>query len=136
MSRAFDKNAQIINIYEIPKNADSLDITTQWARYEISPLDEGIFKIELLGYIKDKLTSEDEIFLKKKTKKGIDKLINIKHSVKDVEFKENKLYVTLKAGQNQEIPALRADDLMKIFYPEDKFNITRIALYDKDFNVL
>ena len=136
LSRAFDKNAQIINIYEIPKNADSLDITTQWARYEISPLDEGIFKIELLGYIKDKLTSEDEIFLKKKTKKGIDKLINIKHSVKDVEFKENKLYVTLKAGQNQEIPALRADDLMKIFYPEDKFNITRIALYDKDFNVL
>ena len=133
---AFDKNAQIINIYEIPKNAESLDITTQWARYEIAPVDEGIFKIELLGYIKDKLTSEDEIFLKKKTKKGIDKLINIKHSVKDVEFTDNKLYVTLKTGQNQEIPALRADDLMKIFYPEDKFNITRITLYDKDFNVL
>ena len=133
---AFDKNAQIINIYEIHKNAESLDITTQWARYEIAPVDEGIFKIELLGYIKDKLTSEDEIFLKKKTKKGIDKLINIKHSVKDVEFTDNKLYVTLKTGQNQEIPALRADDLMKIFYPEDKFNITRITLYDKDFNVL
>ena len=44
--------------------------------------------------------------------------------------------ITLKTGQNQEIPALRADDLMKIFYPEDKFNITRITLYDKDFNVL
>ena len=136
LNAVLDENARIINIYEIPKKAESLDITTQWARYEISPLDEGIFKIEFLEYIKDKLTSEDEIFLKKKTKKGVDKLINIKHSVRDVEFKDNKLYVTLKTGQNKEIPALRADDLMKIFYPETKFNITRTALYDKDFNLL
>lgn len=136
LNSAFDKNAQIINIYEIPKNAISLDITTQWAKYEIAALDEGIFKTELLEYIKDKLTSEDEIFLKKKTKKGIDKLINIKQSVRDVEFKNNKLYVTLKTGQNQDIPALRADDLMRIFYPEEKFNITRIALYDKDFVIM
>lgn len=136
LNAVLDENARIINIYEIPKKAESLDITTQWARYEISPLDEGIFKIEFLEYIKDKLTSEDEIFLTKKTKKGVDKLINIKHSVRDVEFKDNKLYVTLKTGQNQEIPALRADDLMKIFYPEAKFNITRTALYDKDFNLL
>ena len=136
LNAVLDENARIINIYKIPKKAESLDITTQWARYEISPLDEGIFKIEFLEYIKDKLTSEDEIFLTKKTKKGVDKLINIKHSVRDVEFKDNKLYVTLKTGQNQEIPALRADDLMKIFYPEAKFNITRTALYDKDFNLL
>ena len=136
LNAVLDENARIINIYEIPKKAESLDITTQWARYEISPLDEGIFKIEFLEYIKDKLTSEDEIFLTKKTKKGVDKLINIKHSVRDVEFKDNKLYVTLKTGQNKEIPALRADDLMKIFYPETKFNITRTALYDKDFNLL
>lgn len=136
LNSAFDKNAQIINIYEIPKNAISLDITTQWAKYEIAALDEGIFKTELLEYIKDKLTSEDEIFLKKKTKKGIDKLINIKQSVRDVEFKNNRLYVTLKTGQNQDIPALRADDLMRIFYPEEKFNITRIALYDKDFVIM
>ena len=136
LNSSLDKNAQIINIYEIPKNSESLDITTQWALYEISPLDEGIFKNELLGYIKDKLTSQDEIFLTKKTKKGVDKLINIKPSVKDVEFKDNKLLVTLKTGQNTDIPALRADDLMKIFYPGEKFNITRIALYDRDFNVL
>ena len=136
LNTVLDENARIINIYEIPKKAESLDITTQWARYKISPLDEGIFKIEFLEYIKDKLTSEDEIFLTKKTKKGVDKLINIKHSVRDVEFKDNKLYVTLKTGQNQEITALRADDLMKIFYPEAKFNITRTALYDKDFNLL
>ena len=87
-------------------------------------------------YIKDKLTSEDEIFLKKKTKKGIDKLINIKQSVKDVELKDNKLYVTLKTGQNQDIPSVRADDLMKIFYPEDKFEITRLVLFDENMNAM
>lgn len=136
LDNSLDKNAQIINICEIERNAPSLDITTQWARYEIAPLEKSVSKIQLLGYIINKLTSEDEIFLKKKTKKGIDKLINIKQSVRDVEFKDNKLYVTLKAGQNQDIPSVRADDLMKIFYPDEKFNITRIALYDADFNVL
>ena len=135
LNKSFDPMAQIINIYEIDKNTKSLDITTQWARYEIIHLNEGISNFENLMYIKNKLTSEDEIFLKKKTKKGIDKLVNIKQSVRDVECKDNKLYVTLKTGQNADIPAVRADDLMKIFYPEEKFNITRIALYDENFTV-
>ena len=136
LNKSLDKNAQIINIYEIDKSTASLDITTQWAKYEITPLEKSISNFEVLGYIKDKLTSEDEIFLKKKTKKGIDKLINIKNSVKDVQLKDNKLYVTLKTGQNQEIPPLRADDLVKIFYPEMKFNITRTALFDKNMQLL
>ena len=136
LNKSLDKNAQIINIYEIDKSTPSLDITTQWAKYEITPLEKSISNFEVLGYIKDKLTSEDEIFLKKKTKKGIDKLINIKNSVKDVQLKDNKLYVTLKTGQNQEIPPLRADDLVKIFYPEMKFNITRKALFDENMALL
>lgn len=136
LNNSLDKNAQIINIYEIDKSTASLDITTQWAKYEIVPLEKSISNFEVLGYIKDKLTSEDEIFLKKKTKKGIDKLINIKNSVKDVQLENNKLYVTLKTGQNQDIPPLRADDLVKIFYPEMKFNITRTALFDENMALL
>lgn len=136
LNKSFDPMAQIINICEIDKSTRSLDISTQWARYVIVHLDEGISNSEDLMYIKDKLTSEDEIFLKKKTKKGIDKLVNIKQSVKDVEIKENKLYITLKTGQNAEIPSVRADDLMKIFYPETKFNITRTALFDEQMAVL
>ena len=136
LNKSLDKNAQIINIYEIDKSTASLDITTQWAKYEITPLEKSISNFEDLGYIKDKLTSEDDIFLKKKTKKGIDKLINIKNSVKDVQLKDNKLYVTLKTGQSQEIPPLRADDLVKIFYPEMKFNITRKALFDENMALL
>ena len=136
LNSSFDPMAQIINICEIDKNTMSLDHTTQWARYEIVHLIEDISNFEDLMYIKDKLTSEDEIFLKKKTKKGVDKLVNIKQSVKDVEISNNKLYVTLKTGQNADIPSVRADDLMKIFYPETKFNITRVAFYDENLNVL
>ena len=136
LNKSFDPMAQIINICEIDKNTLSLDHTTQWARYEISHLVEDVSNFQDLMYIKDKLTSEDEIFLKKKTKKGIDKLVNIKQSVKDVEINDNKLYVTLKTGQNTDIPSVRADDLMKIFYPEKKFSITRTAFYDEDFNLL
>ena len=136
LNASLDPMAQIINIYEIDKTAKSLDITTQWASYEIKYLDEGISNSENLMYIKDKLASEDEIFLKKKTKKGIDKLINIKDSVKYIDVKDNKLCITLKAGQNTDIPSIRADEFMKIFYPETKFNITRTALYDENMQVL
>ena len=44
LNKSFDPMAQIINIYEIDKTAKSLDITTQWARYEISALEKKCFK--------------------------------------------------------------------------------------------
>ena len=69
LNASFDSKAQIINICEIDKSVKSLDITTQWARYSIEPLEKNVLNFENLMYIKDKLTSEDEIFLKKKTKK-------------------------------------------------------------------
>lgn len=136
LNKSLDKNSQIINICEIGKSTLSLDYTTQWARYEIEHLIKNVSNLDDLMYIKDKLTFEDEIFLKKKSKKGIDKLINIKQSVKDVEIEDDKLYVTLKAGQNPDIPSVRADKLMDIFYPEKKFNIKRLYLYDENMEVL
>ena len=136
LNNAIDPMAQIINIEKIDKSAKSLDIITQWAKYEISFLNKGISNFDNLMYIKNKLTSEDEIFLKKKTKKGVDKLLNIKNSIRDVQINDEKLFVTLKTGQNQDIPSVRADDLMKIFYSETKFNITRIALFDENMQIL
>ncbi len=136
LNNSFDPMARIINICEIDKNTKSLDTTIQWARYEIDFLNKDISNFDNLMYIKDKLTSQDDLFLKKKTKKGIDKLVNIKQSVKDVEIKDKKLFVTLKTGQNSDIPSVRADDLMKIFYPETKFIITRLEMFDEHFNVM
>ena len=136
LNKTFQPLVEFVDIKIIDKSAKSLDHVTQWAKYEIEFLSKDLSKNEDLLYIKNRLSSEDEIFLKKKSKKGIDKLINIKNSVHDVEVIENKLYVTLKTGQNQEIPSLRADDFMKVFYPETKFNITRTEFYDEDLNIL
>ena len=136
LNDSLDPMARIINICEIDKSVKSLDITTQWAEYEIKHLDEDISNFDDLMYIKERLTSDEDICIKKKSKKGIEKLINIKKSVRNVKVVNNKLYITLKCGQNQDIPSVRADDLMKVFYPDKKFNITRITFFDDEFNAL
>lgn len=135
LNASFDKNARIINIYEIQKPFKSLDTIVQWAKYEFKPSDSGIPNSVDLMYIKKVLTSDDEIFLKKKSKKGIDKLICINKSVKDVEIYENHLYATLKTGQvlDPDGPAsVRADEFIKLFYPDTEFNITRLEFYDEN----
>ena len=103
------------------------------SKNEFSPIieNQGLSNSVDLMYIKNVLASE-EVFLKKKTKKGIDKLISINKSVKNVEIKDNKIFATLKTGQNQEIPSLRADEFIKFFYPDYRFNITRLEFYDGD----
>lgn len=132
LNSVFDKNAQIINICEISKPFKSLDTIVQWARYEFIPVQTAIHNLADLMYIKKVLTSEDEVFLTKKTKKGVDKLISINKSVKDVEIKDEKIYLTLKTGQNAEIPSLRPDDLIKFFYPDARFNIKRLEFFDEN----
>lgn len=132
LNKVLDKNAQISEIHKIEKPYKSLDTLIQWARYEFVPIveNEGLLKSADLMYIRNVLTSGEEIFLTKKTKKGIDKLISINKSVENVEIKDNKIFATLKTGQNQEIPSLRADEFIKFFYPDYKFNITRLEFYD------
>ena len=73
---------------------------------------------------------------KKKTKKGIDKLICINKSVRDAEILDDKLYITLKTGQNPDIPSVRADELIKFFYPDEKFNIKRLKFFDENMTAL
>lgn len=133
LNKVLDKNAQISEIKQIEKPYKSLDTIVQWAKYEFLPIieNQGLSNSVDLMYIKNVLASE-EVFLKKKTKKGIDKLISINKSVKNVEIKDNKIFATLKTGQNQEIPSLRADEFIKFFYPDYRFNITRLEFFDGD----
>ena len=136
LNSVLDKNARIIKICEIDKKSKSLDVMAQWARYEISLQKQGIPNSVNLGYIKNELASEKEIYLKKKSKKGIDKLICINKSVKDAEISDDRLYLTLKTGQNAEIPSVRPDELLKFFYPDEKFNIVRLKFFDENMTEL
>ena len=132
LNGVLDKNAQIIKICEIDKKSKSLDVQVQWAKYEFTPKNTGIPNLPNLGYIKNELTSEKEIYLTKKTKKGIDKLICINNSVRDIEITDGKLYITLKVGQNADVPSVRPDELIKFFYPDEKFNIKRLKFFDEN----
>ena len=87
-------------------------------------------------YIKDKISSSNEIFIEKISKKGIKKLVNIKQSIKSVEVSEDKLYMILKVGQAEDIPSVKPEDVVKLFVSDIDFKIRRMEFYDKDMNKL
>ena len=60
------------------------------------------------------------------------KTTNVKPSIKSYYFEEENLFIILKTGQGGDIPALRADDLMRVIMPDGIFNIKRIKFYDKE----
>ena len=82
--------------------------------------------------------SSDELFITKKTKKGIEKTINYRNSLKSFEIKnDNVLSFVLKAGQNEQIPSLRADEFLKTIFGESNiFKIKRVKFFDTDLRVI
>lgn len=115
----------------------SLENYAQWARYEAT-LDETIYNLDEIRYIIDKCLSSDELLITKKTKKGIEKTINYRSSLKSFEIKEdNVLTFILKVGQNDQIPALRADEFLKIlFNNESLFKIKRVEFFDTNLEII
>mgnify|MGYP004477913015 CR=1 FL=1 len=91
-----------------------------------------VHKMESLRYNAERVLNSQEIILEKKNKKGILKKTNVKPSIKEYYFDEDALFITLKAGQGEDIPSLRADDLMKIIMPDDICDIKRTEFYDRN----
>lgn len=130
------ENIRVLNAEKTDKNSPAIDIQAQWALYECAPIKQGILKNSDLLYIKDMISSNDEIIIEKINKKGVKKLVNIAPSIKSAEVSEGKLYLLLKTGQSEEIPSVKPDDLIKRFIPDAQFRIIRNAFYDKDMNKL
>lgn len=123
---------EIISIEKLDKGAKSIDNTVQWAEYEIKLFDNSLHNFESLMYNMSTVLSSDEILLTKKNKKGIFKKTNIKPAIKSYRFEGNSLFIVLKAGQGSDIPALRADDLMKIVSPDVLFDIKRVRFFNEN----
>ena len=136
LNAVLPENIKIIQANRIDKTALPIDIWAQWALYSFEPLTEGVLKNEKMVYIKDKISSSNEIFIEKISKKGIKKLVNIKQSIKSVELAEDKLYMILKVGQSEEIPSVKPEDVVKLFVSDVDFKIRRMEFYDKDMNKL
>ncbi|MBO5948250.1 DUF2344 domain-containing protein [bacterium] len=136
LNAVLPKNIKITQANRIDKTALPIDIWAQWALYSFEPLTQGISKNEKMLYIKDKISSSNEIFIEKISKKGIKKLVNIKQSIKSVEVSEDKLYMILKVGQAEDIPSVKPEDVVKLFVSDIDFKIRRMEFYDKDMNKL
>ena len=118
----------------------SLENYVQWAKYEARLINEKnhVYNSEKIRYIIEKCLSSDEFLITKKTKKGIEKTLNYRKSIHSLEMNDDGVLVfILKTGQNESIPALRADDfLKKIFEDSNIFRIKRIEFFDTNLRVI
>ena len=122
---------KLLKLKKIANKEISVDNEAEWAEYEFQPVEKGIYDIKSLLYdINAKISSSDEIVIEKKTKKGVTKKTDIKPSIKSFDLQGEKITAVLKTGQNTDIPALRADKAMEIFFPEIKFEIKRTKFFD------
>ena len=140
---AAPENLRIIALKELENDGRrmvSLDNLIQWALYEAEiPQNNivnktlGILNFEDLRYTVEKCLSSSELFIEKKTKKGIIKQVNYRNSVKSAEIKEGKFRFILKAGQDDIMPAFRADEFLKYLFNKNAiFEIKRLSFFEKD----
>ena len=130
--------ARVIEAKEVERYATAVDIVAHWAEYKIKPyVKSGINEdfCEFKNQV-EKVLSKSEILITKKTKKKQDKVVDFKKSIGAYRFEENVLYIHLKVGQGSEVPALRADDLMKLVDSNKLYEITRIKFLDEKLNKL
>lgn len=136
LEKVLPRGCKILGIEKIDKSAKAIDNTVQWAEYEVKLFDSTLHNFETLYYNMNKVLSSDEILLTKKNKKGFLKTTNIKPAIKSYNFRGESLFIVLKTGQSggqqDAVPALRADDLMKIIAPDILFDIKRIKFFDEN----
>ncbi len=141
------KNLKILNIMELPddgRRMPSLDTMMQWARYKASlPPGNvvnktlGILNFEDLRYTVEKCLSSNDLFIEKKTKKGIIKQINYRNSIKYAKIVNGNFEFILKTGQNDDLPAFRADEFLKYLAASANkndliFDIKRLSFFDEN----
>lgn len=139
LEKVLPPQSEILSIVKIDKSAPAIDITAQWAEYEITPVNENLYDFDKLKYNTDRVLSSEEIFIEKKNKKGLIKKTDIKPAIKSHRYKGKSLFIVLKTGQSTEenaISALRADVLMNVIAPDVSFNIKRTRFFDRDLREL
>ena len=139
LEKVLPPQSEIISIVKIDKSAPAIDITAQWAEYEINSEDENLYDFDKLKYNTDRVLSSEEIFIEKKNKKGLIKKTDIKPAIKSHRYEGKSLFIVLKTGQGTEenaISALRADVLMKVIATDVSFNIKRTRFFDRDLREL
>lgn len=141
------KNLQITGLKPLENDGRrmvSLDNLIQWAEYEAKIPENnvvnktlGISNFNDLIYTIEKCLSSSDLFIEKKTKKGILKQINYRDSIKKADVVNGRFVFILKTGQSDTLPALRADEFLKYLAKISEksdliFEIKRLSFFDKD----
>lgn len=148
LQKVMPDGCEILKITKIALKPAPIDHLAQWAQYEV------VYP-EILLYDIENVLSSEEILLTKKNKKGLEKQKNIKPSIKSYKFENGKLFLVLKVGQGcntgnsgassdsssdqsdyKSIPAIRADDLMKLISKDELFDIKRTKFFDENLEEL
>lgn len=130
---------QKLSEQKIATEPKSLENLVQWAQYEIglTNFQNNIYNLDEIRYIIEKCLSSEELLLTKINKKGIEKQINYRNSLKSIELRDDKMVMVLKAGQNEQVPALRADEFLKLLFKDiNVFKIKRVNFFDTNLEVI
>ena len=136
LEKVLHPDAKIISVNKLDKTVTSIDTTVYWAEYKVLLNNSSLYKTEEIKYNIDKICSSDEVLITKTNKKGLQKTINIKNSIKSQRFEDDCLFIVLRTGQNSDIPAVRIDDFMKLIDKNIKFDIVRTRFFDKNMRDL
>ena len=132
------EGAVVLSVQKIARSHLAVNIEAQWAEYRITPYyklkENSLYNFEKFRYDVDKVLSSDEILITKKNKKGFEKTTDFRKSAGAYRFSDGSLFIYLKTGQGSDIPALRADDLMRVINPNQMYDITRVRFLDETLN--
>ena len=130
------EGARVIDAIEVERYTTAVDICAHWAEYKIKPYSKSNICENFTDFRTqvESVLSLPEILITKKTKKKQDKVVDFKNSIGSYKFENDALYIHLKVGQGSEVPALRADDLMKVVDSNKLYEITRVRFLDEKLN--
>ena len=137
LEKVLHENAKVLCVQKLDKSVTSIDTTVCWAEYKVKfDKKSNLYKFEDIKYNVEEVCSSDEILITKKNKKGFEKTINIKSSIKSYRFDDDCLFIVLKAGQQSEIPTVRIDDFLKLAGVESSVDVVRTHFYDESMQIL
>lgn len=136
IQKVLPQGSQVVEVKQIPQNAPAIEEEVYWAEYRVKIFDEGVYDFGQFVYNTLRVLESDEILIDKKTKKGLDKTIDYKHSIGEYRFESGSLFIVLKAGKSTNIPPLRADALMSAIAPDVMFDIKRTKFLTENLHEL
>ncbi len=136
LKRVLPEECEILKIEQMDKNAPSIEDSVSWALYKVKIFDESVYDFDKFVYNTITVLNSEKILIGKKTKKGLEKITDFKHSIGEYWFESGSLFITLKTGNSANIPALRADALMNLIAPNVVFDITRVKFLSEELHEL